>query len=272
MSASAGLTVHLLDLGQLGEPLDRAEAMLHLLAADEPASSRSSSAAAWSAERRRTRIALRLALAARGFATAFATPFDIGLHGKPALRGVPLHFSVSHSAARALVALAASGPVGVDLEVGRNRSIAPARRAQLIAAASALGAHLPEAGTVDRELLAAWTALESFAKAEALGIGALLTALGILGPGSRTREPGTIAQTAADYRCRTATALSVVLSQPEPDLIAAICAPTSLLADNDAVPRPLTSFELEGLVRSASTHLPIDRSPSPRHKEPGNGA
>jgi 4'-phosphopantetheinyl transferase len=47
---------------------------------------------------------------------ASAIAFTAGLHGKPAVLNDPVYVNWSHSGARWLLALASSGPVGIDLE------------------------------------------------------------------------------------------------------------------------------------------------------------
>src|SRR5215207_238152 len=62
---------------------------------------------------------LRTLLGAYLGAAPASLRFEYGVYGKPSLRGDLIHFSVSHSEARALYAFTASTPVGVDLEYVR---------------------------------------------------------------------------------------------------------------------------------------------------------
>lgn len=98
--------------------------------------------------------------------------------GAPRLAGAPLVFSLSHSGGFALVALARRGSLGVDLEPARPIEMPAARRAQVAAAASALGPRSLDAAS-DEDLLQAWTRLEALAKATGDGIGATLMRLGV---------------------------------------------------------------------------------------------
>ena len=108
-------------------------------------------------------------------------PFEVGATGKPLLpAGLPF-FSLSHCPGFALVAVDASGAIGVDLEATRSIRMPVDRTRLLLTAASALAPGEQELGTSDRDLLQAWVRLEAFAKADGRGIGRLLTALGIVG-------------------------------------------------------------------------------------------
>lgn len=132
-------------------------------------------------ERKVAHIALRIVLERHAGQVVRGMPFAVGTSGKPLLpAGLPF-FSLSHCPGFALIAVVASGAIGVDLE--RTRSIRmPADRTRLLlAAASALAPNERELGATGQDLLHAWVRLEAFAKADGRGIGRLLTALGIVG-------------------------------------------------------------------------------------------
>jgi 4'-phosphopantetheinyl transferase len=132
-------------------------------------------------ERKVAHIALRVVLERHAGQVVRGMPFAVGDSGKPLLpAGLPF-FSLSHCPGFALIAVDASGAVGVDLE--RTRSIRmPADRTRLLlAAASALAPSERELCDTGQDLLQAWVRLEAFAKADGRGIGHLLTALGIVG-------------------------------------------------------------------------------------------
>jgi 4'-phosphopantetheinyl transferase len=126
----------------------------------------------------------------------------IGDTAKP--RVVDWHgdFSLSHSGTLALIALREHGQVGIDVELRRAARLSAERR-QLIEVAGA--ALLPDSplpsGDPEMSFLAAWTRLEAISKMRAMGIGALLEALGIVakGPGPEAvaeRAKALIADTA----------------------------------------------------------------------------
>jgi 4'-phosphopantetheinyl transferase len=99
--------------------------------------------------------------------------FTAGPHGKPALNGGELHFSLSHSGEQALYAVSAGCEVGVDVERERERD--PVIEARLAARlvgderARALEELSPQARR--RELLDAWTRYEAEVKCRGTGIG-----------------------------------------------------------------------------------------------------
>jgi 4'-phosphopantetheinyl transferase len=135
-----------------------------------------------------TRVALRLLLERAVGARWRGVPFARGGHGKPYLPGAPVVFSLSHVAGLALIALAASGAIGVDLEQVRAVRVRAQRRTHIEAAGAALNEaqDLPEGDAA--RFLQAWVRLEAFAKAEGCGIGRLLTRLGIVGAADVGRD------------------------------------------------------------------------------------
>lgn len=133
-------------------------------------------------------IALRLVLERAVGQQARGVAFVRSAHGKPRIEGAPVAFSLSHIPGLALIALAAGGTVGVDLERARAVRVRAPRRARIEAAGAALDdcQALPEGG--DARFLQAWVRLEAFAKAEGCGLGRLLTRLGISGAPAGTEE------------------------------------------------------------------------------------
>lgn len=101
--------------------------------------------------------------------------FEYGAQGKPSLAGVAsLHFNLSHSADRALLAICAELPVGVDLEALGSADLALAQRffsddecAQLMA----LPKHQRSRGFFE-----CWTRKEAFIKALGTGLSTPLNA------------------------------------------------------------------------------------------------
>ena len=118
--------------------------------------------------------ALRLVLAECLACDPLAMCFADGEHGKPFLDGAPVEFNLSHSSDLALIAVARSRRVGVDVE--RVRSVAdlddlagrvctPAELATLATLAETQRA---------RAFLSMWTRKEALAKATGDGIGGVM--------------------------------------------------------------------------------------------------
>jgi 4'-phosphopantetheinyl transferase len=97
--------------------------------------------------------------------------FRAGSHGKPLLAGGDgLHFNLSHSGDRALVAVTRAGEVGVDVE--RRR---PIREADLVNVKTLSRTELVTVGLAEREqrsvrFLRVWTRKEAYLKAVGTGI------------------------------------------------------------------------------------------------------
>jgi 4'-phosphopantetheinyl transferase len=126
-------------------------------------------------------VALRIVLErVVGRATRRAA-FTRSAGGKPQLKDAPAAFSLAHIPGAALIAIAPSGTVGVDLERARKVRVREPRRSRVEAAAAALNPGEPLPAGEEARFLQAWVRLEAFAKAEASGIGRLLTRLGISG-------------------------------------------------------------------------------------------
>lgn len=187
--------------------------------------------------RRSARIALRFVLLQAGVAGARGQLLSEDRHGKPALARSELAFNVSHSGNKALLVVATSGPVGIDLETPRSVSLGRARQDLIVAAARVF---VSKPGQ-EIEFLEAWTCLEAFAKARGTGIGALLTELGITAQGVRTLTASQIAARASVLLTSSGLAVS---SLELPDRITgAVAGPMSLLRTGP-VWRWLTDQEL----------------------------
>jgi 4'-phosphopantetheinyl transferase len=193
--------------------------------------------AAAAAEWLATRVALRLLLERAVGAKWRRAPFVRTAHGKPHLQGAPVVFSLSHVAGLALIGLAASGPIGVDLERARAVRVRPPRRARIEEAGAALNAEQPLPDGEAARFLQAWVRLEAFAKAQGGGIGRLLTRLGIVGAGDVARDvvlqrveaeraeaPATVAR---DLRLGEGLFAAVALA-PEPTVPEIAWLPTSI--------------------------------------------
>lgn len=129
-------------------------------------------------ERRLTHIALRILLERRCGPDIRRAPFAVSTSGKPALASGGVSFSLAHTRACALIALADDGPLGVDLERARAVRMPAARRAPIERAAVAMAAGAPLAGDdADSRFLNAWVRIEAVAKAEGTGVGPMLERL-----------------------------------------------------------------------------------------------
>ncbi len=120
----------------------------------------------------RARAGLRRILGAELGIAAHTLALTYGAHGKPALHGYPaLHFNLSHSGERALLAISTQGEVGVDLEQLRERaSVLPLAQRFLSEAESAYVA-AAHGSARDHAFLRCWTRKEAVLKATGRGIG-----------------------------------------------------------------------------------------------------
>lgn len=129
-------------------------------------------------ERRLAHIALRILLERRCGPRIRRVPFAIGPSGKPSLPAGGASFSLSHSRAHALIALAGEGPLGVDLESMRKVRVPDDRRGPIEQAAVSLAGGAPLAGNdPDTLFLSAWVRIEAVAKANGTGVGPMLEQL-----------------------------------------------------------------------------------------------
>lgn len=169
------------DLQDSAAALDAIERQTPRLASDDLRKISNSTTAAAAAERRAAYIALRVLIERNWGPSWRGIAYTLEGSGKPALKGLPGSFSLTHVEHYALIALTHAGSIGVDLETDRRPTIADARRARIESAAIVLarGAPLPE--PAQRRFLQAWVRLEAIAKADGKGIGRLLTRLGLVG-------------------------------------------------------------------------------------------
>ena len=137
---------------------------------------------------RAAHIALRLLIWRWGGKELGSAPYCFSALGRPEIAGAAFSFSLSHSGSAALVALAAHGPVGVDLELPRHVKIAGERRARIEAYGQSLSPAVALPTHCDERFLQAWVRIEAAAKAEGAGVGRQLTAAGLLG-GDYDRQP-----------------------------------------------------------------------------------
>ncbi|QNM94862.1 4'-phosphopantetheinyl transferase family protein [Chitinimonas koreensis] len=122
-----------------------------------------------------TRLTLRRLLGERLGRPPAAIQFQAGPHGKPGLAGGELpHFNVSHAGGHALIALAESQPVGIDLERHDASRSLTGLAGEIFTAAEQRhcrgGAELAAFYDI-------WSGKEAVLKAWGVGIGELLPAL-----------------------------------------------------------------------------------------------
>jgi 4'-phosphopantetheinyl transferase len=100
--------------------------------------------------------------------------FTAGAHGKPALPEdpEPLSFNLSHSAATAVYAFSAAGPVGVDVELARHSVDALALAARVFGPAEAERLERLDPHRREQEFRRAWVRHEAALKCLGTGIGA----------------------------------------------------------------------------------------------------
>ncbi|GAC1325530.1 MAG: hypothetical protein NVSMB25_24090 [Thermoleophilaceae bacterium] len=136
-----------------------------------------------------TRASLRLILGERLSSDPAELEFVRGANGKPALSpGAGLGFNVAHSGELALVALAAGGEVGIDIEriQPRRDPMRVARRYFSPAECAAIEA-VDGADRLDA-FYRHWVAKEAYVKATGEGIAATLSAFTVeLGPSASIR-------------------------------------------------------------------------------------
>jgi 4'-phosphopantetheinyl transferase len=119
------------------------------------------------------RAALRLVLAHYLDHDPRALCFEVGPHGKPKLAGRAagaLAFNVSHSAGRALIAVARDGEVGIDLEVHRANVDIHALAARVLSPAEKAAFAAVPAEQLRPAFFRAWARKESFVKAIGEGL------------------------------------------------------------------------------------------------------
>jgi 4'-phosphopantetheinyl transferase len=145
-------------------------------------------------ERRLAHIALRVLLERWSGPAIRGRPLERSPTGKPSLPGATASFSLAHAPGLALVALAADGPIGADIERERMVRMPEIRRAPIEAAAVALanGASLGE-GNADARFVRAWVRIEAIAKAGGTGVAPLLEGMR---PGRERHAAGLVEEVA----------------------------------------------------------------------------
>jgi len=153
---SVSVALHLVDLDAAG--ISVGEALNWLTPTERKRYQNQLDAAA------RTRFAIgRASLRKLIDAPAGSSDFSLGPHGKPHLPDGP-HFSFAASGDRALIAVSADGPIGVDIETVRD-VVVPADWREVHPALGALDRGIEGSGTPPAlRFLRAWTRLEAIVK------------------------------------------------------------------------------------------------------------
>lgn len=130
----------------------------------------------------RARAALRRVLGRRLGVPPHALAFAYGPTGKPLLADHPgLHFNLSHSGERAVLALCEDGEVGVDLESVRHRSQVLPVALRFFADAEAAAVAACEGEAQVATFLRIWTRKEAVLKATGRGMGVDTRAIAVGG-------------------------------------------------------------------------------------------
>ena len=169
----------LVDLDAAASALEALEREVPRLSADERARARRLKEPRERRQRLAAYMALRIAIARVGGGAVGRKPFARTASGKPHLGPAAPSFSLAHTAGLALVGVARTEPIGVDLERHRSLSLSARRRQEILAVGAGLALQVPRAGASDAPLLQAWCRLEAFAKATGQGVARLLSELGV---------------------------------------------------------------------------------------------
>ena len=236
------------DLNTSSAALDAVERQTPRLAASELKKISASASVKAAAERRTAYIALRVLIERFWGPDWRTTPYTLTGSGKPTIKGLGGSFSLAHVDRYALIGLARTGTIGVDLEPDRQPTVSDERRLRIENAAIALaqGAALP----LPRQMrfLQAWVRLEAVAKADGRGIGRLLTGLGVIGADPAS-GPGFIESYARDVSAR----FWVQDVQVGEGCLAAIALDGQVPSLQPPLKLPSTVAEIEALLMAATT-------------------
>ena len=165
-------------------------------------------------------MALRVALERVGGVEVRRQPFARAPGGKPHLGKAAPGFSLSHTGGLALLGVARSRPIGVDLEEDRSLRMSARRRREILAIGAGLAPGSASDGTDEASTLQAWCRLEAYAKATGEGVGRILSELGLRRPPARRLAPPEIE--AAARRLALAAGLAVGDVRLPPGLYGAV--------------------------------------------------
>jgi 4'-phosphopantetheinyl transferase len=170
--------------------------------------------------------------------------------GKPRLHAAGPAFSLSHTGGLALIGVAQSHTMGVDLEERRALAMSQRRRQEILAVGAGLADRpVGDAGS-DADVLQAWCRLEACAKARGQGVARVLGELGLRETRGRQLAPTDIA--GAARRLAREAGLAVRDVKLPPGLHSAVA-----YAESDAAPRlrrfPVERSAIERLLLPART-------------------
>ena len=133
-------------------------------------------------------------------------PIERGARGRPHIDGMPdVDFNVTHTGDRALIGLARSGRIGVDIERA-DRTLNVAGVARKFMSATERAALPPDADAARRQLLRLWTCKEALSKATGEALSAPFARIEIaLAPALRLAA-GPIPYAPADWSLHTVDA------------------------------------------------------------------
>jgi 4'-phosphopantetheinyl transferase len=179
----------LVDLQAAGPALEALEREVPRLSADD----RDRAGRLGDSRERRYRLAaymaLRVVLERVGGAGVRGRRFERAAGGKPGLGAAGPGFSLSHTGGLALIGVAQSQSIGVDLEPRRAVAMSQRRREEILAVGAGFAARaMGDAGN-EAAVLQAWCRLEACAKARGDGISRVLGALGLRAPQGRRLDP-----------------------------------------------------------------------------------
>jgi 4'-phosphopantetheinyl transferase len=137
-------------------------------------------------------VALRVVLERVGGPQVRGQRFVRSPSGKPRLRAADPAFSLSHSGSLALIGVARSQAIGVDLEDTRPVGMSRRRREEILAVGAGLAGRSRGDVDSDTAMLQAWCRLEAYAKAKGLGVARVLGELGLREASGRQLAPTAI--------------------------------------------------------------------------------
>jgi len=169
----------LVDLHRAGPALEALEREVPRLSADDRTRAARLSEPGERRHRLAAYMALRIALERMGGVVVRGEPFNRAEGGKPHLGKAAPSFSLSHTGGLALLGVARSRPIGVDLEAHRCLRMSPRRRREILAIGAGLAQRSINDGADAAPTLQAWCRLEAYAKATGQGVGRILGELGL---------------------------------------------------------------------------------------------
>jgi 4'-phosphopantetheinyl transferase len=137
-------------------------------------------------------VALRVVLERVGGVGVRGQRFIRASGGKPRLRAAGPAFSLAHTGSLALIGVAQSQAIGVDLEETRSLAMSRRRREEILAVGAGLASRSTGDAGSDAAVLQAWCRLEAYAKAKGQGIARVLGELGLREARGRQLAPADI--------------------------------------------------------------------------------